>query len=240
MSRQQIVRWLRRTGACAILDGSSAPGPRLVRMAAELRRGGIRIFQLRLKLASDREVVHTARALKRSLPGCAVLVNDRCDLARAGGADGVHVGQDDLPVRTARRLLRPGSLVGVSAGTPGEVGAAAGGHPDYISLGPAFATGTKRDAGRPLGPGGIRRLRELLPPSMPVLAVGGITQDNAGDLIRAGVQAVAIASWWWRQRDPRRSARELADRLKAWKVEWQHAGMPANGKRRRLGTIRRD
>jgi thiamine-phosphate pyrophosphorylase len=201
------------TGVYAILGGAAPL--RLIRVARALRRGGVRVFQLRLKGASDREVLGVAMALRRALGGCTLVLNDRCDLAAAAGADGVHLGQDDLPVGAARRLLGPGAWIGLSAGTPGEVARAVKARPDYLSLGPAFSTRTKRDAGRALGAGGFRRLAGLAGRGCPVLAVGGIRPDNVGDLIGYGATGVAAASWLTRAAHPERAARRLMKAVSA-------------------------
>lgn len=187
------------------------------------------MFQLRLKGASDRSVIAAAAALKAGLSGCAVIVNDRADLAEAAGADGVHLGQDDLPVSAARRLLGRRALVGVSAGSVREIAAAARARPDYISLGPAFATRTKRDAGPALGIAGVRRLMRVMPRAMTVLAVGGITSDNVGGLARAGVHVAAIASAWWTSRDPRQAAVRVLRQVQAANVHGTLAGSPRCG-----------
>ena len=228
------LRLLRTTGVCAILDGGLGSPAALIGMAGRLRAGGLRVFQLRMKDTPDREVLITARAIRRRVAGCALLLNDRCDLARAAGADGVHLGQDDLPVRDARRLLGPGSVVGSSAGTPDEVHAVVGEAPDYISLGPAFATSTKRDAGRSLGSAGLRRLARLVPACLPVLAVGGITPDNVGNVVGAGAQAAASASCWWRTRDPGRAARAMLD---AFAAAQKQANWVVRMERIRRGTV---
>ncbi|MEK7475852.1 MAG: thiamine phosphate synthase [Candidatus Coatesbacteria bacterium] len=211
--RRAATRRLAATGVYAILGGLPPRG--LVSVARRLRRGGIRVFQLRLKHARDRDILRIAGDLRRALGGCTLVLNDRCDLAGAAGVDGVHLGQDDLPLYEARRLLGPGVWIGLSAGTPAEVAQAVEEHPDYISLGPAYATRTKRDAGPALGGRGFRRLAGLAGRDRPLLAVGGVRPDNVGDLIGNGATAVAAASWLTRAADPEGAARRLMEAVSA-------------------------
>ncbi len=205
----------------AILDGGLRTPEGLVRLARALARGGIRVFQLRWKGGHDRAVIGVALRIGKAVPGCSLLLNDRVDLAVAAGAAGVHLGAEDLPAAVARHILGPGRVVGLSAGTPAEVARAVAARPDYVSLGPAFRTGTKADAGRPLGPRGVRRLRRLVPAGLPVLAVGGINSDNGASLVTAGVTAVAVASWWPR---PKRAARAACEMLAAVRGTGNAAG----------------
>jgi len=214
-ARAAAGKRLAATGVYAILGGPSAD--RVVQLARALRRGGVRVFQLRLKGVPDREILATAARLRRVLRGCTLVINDRCDLARVAGADGVHLGQDDLPPAGARRLLGGGAWVGISAGSPREVAAAAAARPDYIRNFPAFTTRTKRDAGRALGLRGFRRLAALTGGRFPLLAVGGIRPDNVGDLIGNGATAVAVASWLTSTKDPERAARQLVEVARAAK-----------------------
>jgi thiamine-phosphate pyrophosphorylase len=172
-----------------------------------------------MKGAPDRAILEAAARVRRMIGGrCALVLNDRCDLAAAAAADGVHLGQEDLPAAAARRLLGARAIIGLSAGTPAEVARAIRERPDYLSLGPAFPTGTKRDAGPALGAAGFRRLAARAGRRCPLLAVGGIRPDNVGDLIRSGANAVAVASWLIRARAPRRAARRLMEAVRAARV----------------------
>jgi len=180
----------------AILDAGLARPAALLAAAVRARRGGVRVFQLRAKLLSDAAFTRLARAVLRVLPGRLLLVNDRCDIALVAGAGGVHLGQDDLPVAVARRILGRGAVVGLSAGNAAEALRAVAQRPDYISIGPVFRTRTKGNAGHPLGPRGYTRLSKLVPPGIPRVAVGGLTPHNVSSLSSATVDAVAAASWW--------------------------------------------
>lgn len=156
--------------------------------------GGATILQLRDKRATGRELVEWARrlcGLARSR-GVPVVVNDRVDVALAAEAAGAHVGEEDLPVADARRLLGPGRIVGASAGTVEEALQAQQQGADYLGVGPVFPTATKPDAGEAIGPEGLRRIVQAV--RIPVVAIGGITVDNAAEAIRAGAAGVAVIS----------------------------------------------
>lgn len=124
--------------------------------------------------------------------GARFLVNDRCDLALAVDADGVHLGQQDLPVRMARALLGPDKLVGLSTHTDAQVIAATGSGADYLGFGPIFPPGSKRDHDPVVGIEGLRRIRKLT--SLPVFAIGGIAHDHLPAIIGAGADGVAVIS----------------------------------------------
>lgn len=124
--------------------------------------------------------------------GACLIVNDRCDLALAVHADGVHLGQDDLPIADARRLLGPDTLIGLSTHGPEQVREAAALKPDYIGFGPIFSTATKADHDPVVGLDGLRAARGLT--TLPMFAIGGITADRVDDIIAAGANGVAVIS----------------------------------------------
>lgn len=162
-------------------------------MAAALR-GGARLVQVRAKdlparalLALAREGVASARA-----QGGLLLVNDRPDVALLAGADGAHLGQEDLPPRDARRALPASALLGLSTHDDGQVEAASGEPVDYVAIGPVFPTSTKADARPTVGLDGVRSARART--RLPLVAIGGITADNARAVIEAGADGVAVLS----------------------------------------------
>jgi thiamine-phosphate pyrophosphorylase len=158
-------------------------------------RGGADVIQLRDKTASSGALYRIAVALRKLTRDAKVpfIVNDRLDIALAADADGVHVGQDDLPAAVARRLLGPGKILGVSTETPEEALLAEKDGADYLGVGPVFeARGTKADAGAPKGPGMITPIRRCCP--LPIVAIGGIKADNAGMVREAGADAAAVIS----------------------------------------------
>lgn len=156
--------------------------------------GGATFLQLRDKRATARELVVWARRLRELAreAGVPLVVNDRVDVALAAEADGVHVGEDDLPVPDARRLMGPRGVVGASAGTVEEAVRAERDGADYLGVGPVFPTATKADAGEAIGLEGLRRVVRAV--RIPVVAIGGITADNAAEVVRAGAAGVAVVS----------------------------------------------
>jgi thiamine-phosphate pyrophosphorylase len=173
-------------------------------VAQGLRHAGVRLVQLRDKSGSPAEVLERAAVLREELRDCLLIMNDRVDLAVLAGFDGVHVGQEDLRVEDARRVLGSGRtrVVGVSTHTESQVQAA---DPmsqnrdmgqlefaDYVAIGPVFATGTKLDAAAAVGLDGVRRARVLT--RKPLVAIGGITRENCRSVLEAGADSVAVIS----------------------------------------------
>ena len=162
--------------------------------AAALLEGGARIIQLRDKGITPLELYETARriaALCRGF-GALFIVNDRADIAVASGADGVHLGQDDLPLELARRVCGPSLIIGISTHTIEQAIEAERGGADYIGFGPIFGTATKDTGYTPRGLSMLAKVRAAV--KIPVAAIGGITAGNAGDVLRAGADMLAVAS----------------------------------------------
>ena len=157
-------------------------------------RGGVTIVQYREKDASTRLMIQEAEEILRlcRAAGVPFIVNDRIDVALAVDADGAHVGQDDMPASTARRLLGPGKILGVSAGSAEEARKAVADGADYIGASPVFSTPTKLDAPPPLGIEGLRMMTRAM--KVPVVAIGGINSTNAAAMIEAGAAGVAVVS----------------------------------------------
>ena len=162
-------------------------------VAAAALRGGATAIQLRNKAASARDLCAAGAALRAACAerGALFIVNDRLDVALACGADGVHLGQDDLPAALARRIGGPGLVIGVSAASPEEARTAARDGADYLGAGSVHATATKADAGPPIGLAGLRRVVEASP--LPVVAIGGIGAGEAPGAVGAGASGVAVA-----------------------------------------------
>ncbi|MCW5854158.1 MAG: thiamine phosphate synthase, partial [Anaerolineae bacterium] len=163
----------------------------IIRLAIQ---GGATVVQLRDKDGPTRDMVELGRALRRLTRelGVVFLVNDRVDVALALDADGAHVGQDDLPADLARALLGPQRLLGVSAATPDEARAAQAAHADYVGTGTVYPTGSKADAGAPVG---LMRLADVARAvTIPVVAIGGIGPGRAGPCIAHGAAGVAVIS----------------------------------------------
>jgi thiamine-phosphate diphosphorylase len=157
-------------------------------------RGGVRMIQLRDKSLPDRELCEVAREMKRLAreSGAVLIVNDRSDIALATGADGVHLGQGDIPIEAARRILGGEAVIGASVADPSEAGEAEEQGASYVSVGSVFATTSKADAGGPIGIAPIVEIKRAT--RLPVIAIGGISLDNVVSVIRGGADGVAVIS----------------------------------------------
>lgn len=198
----------------AVTDEATAVGRSHVEIAEGALTGGAPVVQLRAKDAGGREMLHLAEALltRTRAAGAALIVNDRVDVALAAGADGVHVGQSDLPARVARKLIGDDLLLGVSATALDQALTAEADGADYVGFGPIFdARATKPDAKDPTG---VERLREVCARlTIPVIAIGGIGPANADDVIRAGAAGVAVVSAITAQPDLAEATRVLLAQL---------------------------
>lgn len=184
----------RLSGLYVILDPSVRRDRRLAEVMATAAAAGVKIFQYRNKCASMKEAHAEAAHLRKVADkfGTVFIVNDRCDLALAVEADGVHLGQGDLPFAEARRLMGTGKLIGLSTHNAEQVEEAERLKPDYIGFGPIFRPASKPDHDPVVGLDGIRAIRPLT--SLPVFGIGGITADQAGGVVQAGADGVAVIS----------------------------------------------
>jgi thiamine-phosphate pyrophosphorylase len=182
------------SGLYVILDPSVCPARPLVEVLTTAVEAGASLFQYRNKTASMKEAYMEALALRRAAAKAGVLfiVNDRCDLALAVDADGVHLGQGDLPLDMAKKVMGPDKLIGISTHNPYQVREATAGKPDYLGFGPIFNSGSKQGHDPVVGLEGLRAMRSLM--SLPVFAIGGIQIDQVGEVMRAGANGVAIIS----------------------------------------------
>ncbi|MCW5891627.1 MAG: thiamine phosphate synthase [bacterium] len=185
-----------------------------VALGEALLAGGARILQLRLKDASAREVLAVARVLvaRARAAGARLVVNDRADVARAAGAAGVHLGQDDLPIAAARRVVGPGVVVGLSTHDVAQARAAAAAGADYLGVGPIYATTSKTNALTPRGLDLVAAVRAAVP-ECPLVAIGGIGPDTAAAVRAAGADAVAMIGALVRAPDPAAAVRDVVARL---------------------------
>jgi thiamine-phosphate pyrophosphorylase len=192
-----------------VTDPELARGHSLIEMVGAAVKGGVTLVQLRDKHADGRALLEQARALRALLDpqGIPLIVNDRVDVALAAGAAGCHVGQSDLPAEDARAILGPDAILGHSIDAAEQARAADPEHVDYIAHGPFAATGTKPDAGAPVGARGIAAVRELS--ALPLIAIGGIDAGNAAEAIRAGADGIAVVSAIMAAADPEAAARRL-------------------------------
>jgi thiamine-phosphate pyrophosphorylase len=157
-------------------------------------RGGVTCVQLREKHCSTREFIREARSLQPLLHRLKIplIINDRLDVALAIAADGIHLGQSDMHIRDARRLVGKKMIIGISAENLNDAIVAEQEGADYIGISPVFATDTKTDTAAPLGLEGIRRIRRAV--GIPLVGIGGINFSNAREIISAGADGVAVVS----------------------------------------------
>jgi thiamine-phosphate pyrophosphorylase len=176
----------------AIIDPSRAGGRLPSTIAKDLLSAGVRLIQFRDKHASSRQLYETCVELSELLRGSggAFIVNDRADIARAVDAEGVHLGQDDLPVEMGRRILAPHQWIGCSTHSVGQVVAADRARADYIAFGPIFSTTSKENPDPVVGLEGLREARRVT--RKPLVAIGGITLATARDVVAAGADSVAV------------------------------------------------
>lgn len=196
-----------------VTDRGLAGDRSLAGIVCEAVSGGVTCVQLREKLCGTREFIDQARRLKALLQpaGIPLIINDRIDVALAVGADGIHLGQQDMTIADARSLAGSAMIIGISAESLEDAIRAERQGADYIGISPVFATATKADAAPPLGLEGVRRIREAV--MLPLVGIGGITEDNAGAVVAAGADGVAVVSAIFASRCPRTAATVLRGQI---------------------------
>ncbi|MBL8924055.1 MAG: thiamine phosphate synthase [Myxococcaceae bacterium] len=194
-------------GMYALVDDGVRPevsAPQKARWAIE---GGAAVVQLRLERTADRQALAWIREVMDLAGEVPVIVNDRVDLCLAAGASGVHLGDDDLPVPVARRLLGPGALIGRTTRSVADVVRAKEEGADHVGLGPIFSTSTKAVNAAVLG---LERFAALVRDSpLPVVGIAGITLDTIGGVSKAGARCAAVASDWLVAENPEARVRAL-------------------------------
>jgi thiamine-phosphate pyrophosphorylase len=198
----------------ALVDPERTGGRDLADLARLVAQGGATLVQLRDKRSDTRSMVECARAIKAALAPFDVplLINDRIDVALAAGADGAHVGQDDMAVADARRLLGRDAILGLSVKTGAQAEAAPVELLDYVGIGGVFATSSKDNPDPPIGPAGLARIAAIFRrrvPDFPLCGIAGIDATNAADAIAAGADGVAVISALSLARDSQAAARAL-------------------------------
>jgi thiamine-phosphate pyrophosphorylase len=209
LRREKIERL---SGLYVVIDTQALGSRSHIKVAGQAIRGGAKVIQLRDKEHSRKELLLIAQEL-RSL--CAeqdvlFIMNDYLDIALAVGADGLHVGQDDLPVRLARRLLPIDKILGCSARTVEKATVAQSDGADYIAIGAMYPTPTK-EAAEVVGPERLRQIKQGV--ALPLVAIGGISRDNVGEVLAAGADAVAVISAVLGAEDVEEAARQLVSRI---------------------------
>ncbi len=193
-----------------VVGSHDTPGGLLETLEAALL-GGVTAVQLREKSGTDLDTLQTAERVRELCVdhGAAFFLNDRVDLALAAGADGAHLGVDDLPIPAARRMAGTQFVIGFSPDTDTGVRSARLEGADYLGVGPVFGTGSKSDAGPAIGLRLLERRAGIA--DIPVIGIGGIDAGNAASVIRAGAVGVAVMSAISRSSDPRAAAAALRE-----------------------------
>lgn len=204
-----------KRGIYFIADSGVLPDDRLVPVTEAALRGGVVLVQLRAKGRERRDVARLGRDLlavtRRA--GVPLLINDLPDVAAQIRADGVHVGQEDVPVRDARALLGPGAIIGATTNTPEAVLRAQAEGADYVAVGAIFPSPTKPDA-QGMSLPSARELSTLT--DLPLCAIGGIREENIGELAELGPKLVCVVSAIALAADPEGAARRLGEAMAAW------------------------
>jgi len=196
-------------GVYLVTDRGLCRNRSLLDVVMQAVQGGAAYVQLREKDLTTRAFVEEAVSIKKLLVPYRVLliINDRIDVALASCADGVHIGQEDMPYETARRLMGPKAIIGLSVETWEDVEASRKLDVDYIGVSPVFATPTKTDTKEPWGLDGLRKIKAAS--RHPLVAIGGINAGNARAVIEAGADALAVVSAVCAADDPEAATREI-------------------------------
>lgn len=194
-----------------VTDSDLSKGHTDAEVARLAYEGGADAVQLRMKHSDGREMLKQAMEIRKVADEFCkfFFVNDRVDIAMASGADGVHLGQSDIPLEVARDLMGETAIIGISVDNVDQAIAAAEGGADYIGIGSIFNTSTKPDAKQGVGLGAIYEIREAV--DIPIVAIGGINRGNIQDVVRAGADAAAVVSAVVAQDDVKAAAHELRD-----------------------------
>ena len=198
---------------CLVADAEAAKGRYLLNLIEKSVNSGVTLVQLRAKELQTREflqlALQTAKLLKeKSIP---LIINDRIDIALACGAEGVHLGQEDIPLPYARKILGKKKRIGISVNTVNEAEEAEKGGADYLGVGPVYYTPSKRDLKAILGPSGLKVIREKV--KIPILAIGGINAENAREVMSCGVDGIAVISALMEAEDIAEATRELIQEI---------------------------
>ncbi len=198
----------------AIVDTLGRPDLSFTVLTTKMLEGGARLLQLRVKHLTTREHLNIAKEVReltrryRAL----LIVNDRADIALAAEADGVHLGQEDLPLAAARKILGQEKVIGISTHSKEQALAAEREGADYIGFGPLFSTSTKKTGYAPQGLEQLQRIRSLV--HLPIVAIGGITAERAPSVLRAGASAVAMIGELVQAEEVSAKVREVLKSLK--------------------------
>ncbi|KEH93945.1 thiamine phosphate synthase [Clostridium massiliodielmoense] len=194
-----------------ITDRSFLNGRSLAECVEDAIKGGVTLVQVREKNVSTRDFYNIAKEVqevttKYNVP---LLINDRIDIALAINADGVHLGQSDMPIELARKILGKDKIIGISAGNVEEAIEAEKAGANYVGLGAVFFTGTKKDIDEPIGLAGLKEITDNI--TIPSVAIGGINKENAKSVLATGVDGISVISAILKNNDIKKSAQTLAN-----------------------------
>lgn len=194
-----------------VTDRGLARGRTTLEILTAAVRGGATVVQLREKDCSTRDFIDQGLSIKKflSAQGIPLIINDRIDVAQAVKANGVHLGQTDMPLEMAKSILGDSMIIGISAESLKDAIEAEKGGADYLGVSPIYATPTKTDTAPPLGLEGLREIRNAV--RLPLVGIGGLNRDNAAEVVRNGADGVAVVSAIVAADDPEVAARELKD-----------------------------
>ena len=192
-----------------VTDQGLARGGSTLEIVKAAVSGGVSCVQLREKECPTLEFIEQAMAIKKflSAEGIPLIINDRLDVAQAINADGVHLGQTDMPLDMARAIVQDSMIFGISAESLEDAVEAEKGGADYLGVSPIYATPTKTDTAPPLGLQGLRQIRAAV--NIPLVGIGGLNRDNAAEAIRNGADGIAVVSAIVSAGDPQAAAAEL-------------------------------
>ena len=192
-----------------VTDRSLSRGRTTLDVVRQAVAGGVTCVQLREKHCSTREFINQARALQPLLKDQRIplIINDRLDVALAVGADGIHLGQQDMALADARKIVGQTMVIGISAESVADAIRAEQQGADYIGVSPVFATPTKTDTAKPLGLEGIQKIRQAV--AIPIVGIGGVNQRSAAAVLGAGADGIAVVSAIVSADDPKQAAADL-------------------------------
>jgi thiamine-phosphate pyrophosphorylase len=203
-----------------VTDRSLSRGRSTLEVVRAAVRGGVTCVQLREKTCSTREFIAEALRIKSFLDSSSValIINDRVDVALAVAADGVHLGQSDMPLAAARSIVGDSMVIGISVESRRDAVEAESGGADYLGVSPIFATPTKTDTAAPLGLAGLQAIRRAV--KIPLVGIGGLNRGNAAEVVRSGADGVAVVSAIVAAEDPEQAARDLRREIDSARRPW--------------------
>ena len=201
-----------------VTDRSFSRGRSTLEIVQAAVRGGVSVVQLREKELCTRDFFLEATRIRKFLRSVEVplIINDRIDIALAVDADGVHLGQEDMPIKTARKILGPDRIIGLSVNEPREINEETFEFADYLAISPVFSTATKPDITQPWGLEGLRRARGLT--DLPLVAIGSMTIEIAKEVVLAGADSLAVVTAIVSADDPAEATRTLVKGVKEGKT----------------------